>query len=96
MEWFDVDELLPEDCKLCHFYKDSCMEFTSVVAMDKDGKMEIRNRLKVDKCGNSYLDDYATNGWEWSYGGIKPKYWFPIPQNKLLARREEDGLQRAD
>lgn len=89
MEWFDVSELLPEDCTFCHFHKDSALEFTSVLAMNKFGKMEIKNRLKVEKCGSPYLDEHATAGWEWSKGGIEPKYWFPIPQNKLLLRGKE-------
>ncbi len=48
-EWFSVDELLPENCKLCNFHSDSTMEFTSVLTMNKRGQMEIKNRIRVKK-----------------------------------------------
>lgn len=94
MDWFCVSELLPEDCKLCHFYKETNMEFTSVLVMSKHGQIEIKNRIKVDKCGSPYLDEIATDGWVWSEGGIEPMYWFPIPQNKKFLQR--GGREYAD
>lgn len=84
MEWFCVDDFLPEQCKLCHFHKDSSLEFTTVLVMNKYGNMEIMNRLKVNNIGSEYLDEYATDGWEWSNGLIEPKWWLPIPRNKDL------------
>lgn len=90
MEWFCVDELLPEDCELCHFHKDSNMMFTSVLVMGKHGEMEIKNRIKVDRCGVPFIDEYATDGWEWGYGTTEPKYWLPIPLNKLLFDVEKE------
>jgi len=87
-EWFSVDELLPEDCRLCNFHSDSMMEFTSVLTMNKRGQMEIKNRLRVKKIGSPYLDEHATDGWVWSRGGIEPKYWFPIPKNKKCLEEE--------
>lgn len=84
MEWFDVCELLPETCELCHFYKDATLEFTTVLTMNKNGQMGIKNRLRVKECGSPYSDGHVSGGWEWSKGGIEPEYWCPIPQNKLL------------
>lgn len=92
MEWFCVDDLLPEDCTLCNFHTDSTLTFTTVIVMSTYGKIELRNRMKVDKCGNTFLDEYATDGWEWSYGTIKPKYWFPIPHNKQLLLDKRDQM----
>lgn len=82
--WFSVDELLPEDCTHCYFYEDSNIKFTTVLTMDKNGRIEIKNRLKVKEMGGLNLDEYGTDVWEWSHGGIEPKYWFPIPKNDKL------------
>ena len=91
MEWFCVDELLPEDCNLCNFYKEAKMEFTTVLVMNKHGQMAIKNRIKVDKCGSPYLDEIATDGWVWSEGGIEPMYWLPIPKNKKFSSKNESS-----
>ncbi len=79
-KWFSVDELLPEDCAQCYFYTDAGLNFTTVLVMDKDGLMELKNRLRIDKIGISYVDKYVTSGWEWSASGVKPAYWCPIPK----------------
>lgn len=95
MDWFCVNELLPENCNLCHFYKETNMKFTTVLVMNKHGQMEIKNRIKVDKCGRPYLDEIATDGWIWSEGGIKPKYWLPIPKNRKFLKRSEREDRKA-
>ena len=87
MEWFCVEDFMPEDCKLCHFYKESNMEFTTVLVMGKNGNMEIRNRIKVEKCGIPFADEYATDGWEWSNGGVKPEYHDVFNDEHLLCCR---------
>ena len=89
MKWYHVDELLPEDCPLCNFHKDGTLSFTSVLAMDRHCRMEIKNRLKVDRCGSPYLDEQATDGWIWSESNMKVEYWCPIPRNRKLLERKE-------
>ena len=90
MEWHHVDELLPEDCPQCSFHTDGNLSFTSVLVMDKHGRMAIANRLKADKTGSPYLDEIATDGWIWSRSNIEPEYWCPIPTNEKFLKRKDD------
>lgn len=76
--WIPVDERLPEDDKRLHFYDDGRMRFTSVLAVT-DRRVYLRNRLMVRKTGSAYLDEQATEGWEWGAGGTVT-HWRPLPQ----------------
>lgn len=77
MEWISVKDRLPEDCDFLKFHDDGLLKFTTVLAV-VNGYVMLRNRLKVDKCGDSYLDSQATNGWIWSRGE-KSTHWMPLP-----------------
>lgn len=89
-EWYHVDELLPEDCPLCGIYKEGTFKCTTVLAMDKHGRMGVLNRMNVKKHGNPFLDRLATDGWEWGQSGIVPEYWYPIPLNEKLRKDGDD------
>ena len=90
-EWYHVEELLPEDCLLCHFHTEQALTITTVLTMNKYGRMKIKNRLKVDKYGVPHLDEMATDGWIWSTDGneLPPEYWYPIPANEKFPKRKE-------
>lgn len=82
--WFRVSGRLPEDCEACRFYDDGSLRFATVLVMDGDGRMEIRNRLKIKESNPA--------AWKWSDGIVDPEYWFPIPRNALL--REDAARQQ--
>ena len=89
-EWFHVNELLPEDCPICPIHEEGTMRVTTVLVMDECCRMEIRNRMKVERCGVPYLDELATDGWIWGESKLVPEWWYPIPRNdRRQARRKE-------
>lgn len=89
-EWYRVDELLPENCPLCHIYKDETFECTTVLAMNEHGSIKILNRMRIKKHGNPFLDKLVTDGWKWSQSSIVPEYWYPIPLNKKLRKNGDE------
>ena len=80
MKWIPVTERMPEDDKSLRFHVDGTLSFTTVLAYKSYGAFRIVNRLKQDPCGIPYLDEHATNGWEWSIGGESITHWMPLPE----------------
>lgn len=75
--WIPVSERLPEDCQNIEFCDDGQLRFTTVLTVS-NGCVKETNRLIVRKTGNAYLDQYATDGWEWS-GNTDVTHWMPLP-----------------
>lgn len=85
--WIPVTERLPEDDKkTLHFYDDGRLNFCTALVYRKGSRaVEQANRLYVRRCGNDYLDQYATDGWVWSgYKTDDVTHWMPLPSTEGL------------
>lgn len=76
--WISVEDHLPEDhpdIKIGNFDG----RFQMITVLVYAGRcVSMRNRLRIDRVGNDYLDEQATDGWVWSYGD-EPEFWMPLP-----------------
>ena len=78
--WISVNDRLPEDDERNKFHTDGILSMTSVLVYDKFRYVHIANRLKVDPCGNEYLDEHSTVGWVWSNNCKDITHWMPLPE----------------
>lgn len=78
--WIPVTERLPEDDKEVRFYNDGHLTMVTVLVYDEYSGIKTANRLNVPPCGNPYLDQNATNGWEWSNNCKLVTHWMPLPE----------------
>lgn len=78
-EWISVKERLPENDETVHFFKRDNLTLTTVLAYVPKVGTELRNRLKIDKCGIAAFDEFVTDGWVWS-AGREPTHWMPLPE----------------
>lgn len=88
-KWISVKERLPEDDETLDFFKQGNLTFITVLAYVPEVGTELRNRLKVDKCGISAFDEFATDGWVWS-AGREPTHWMPLPEPPKMDGGAED------
>lgn len=78
--WISVKEMLPEDDERNKFHTDGILSMTTVLVYDKFRYVHIANRLKIDPCGNEYLDEHSTVGWAWSNNCKDVTHWMPLPE----------------
>ena len=93
--WISVTEQLPEDDEKIHFYEDSTIKFTSILAYGyaygPEGKPYVKevNRIFIKKTGIAYLDDqhkHEIEKWKWSQSFDEVLKWrkLPAPPNVLM------------
>ena len=96
--WFSTAKELPEKHpELCGFADDGRTRFTTVLTMDRFGRMEIRNRILVRTTESEYLNAYQPlDTWHWGVGANpfdndKVLWWLPIPRNKEFKAPADDN-----
>lgn len=79
--WIPCQTTLPE--KVLRIHKEGRTQMLSVMALCEvfQGSPDVRlvNRLCIEKTGNPFFDELATNGWVWSKNGKNVKAWMPFP-----------------
>ena len=79
--WISCETALPEKTEA--IYSFGRLKMVSVLALHElysnVPSVSLLNRINVEKSGIEYLDEQATNGWEWSKNAGKVKAWMPFP-----------------
>lgn len=78
--WIPVSERLPEDDKNLSVYTDGSLSSITVLTFSNTYGVRPANRWKQDPCGIPHLDEYVTDGWEWSLLGEGCTHWIPLPE----------------
>lgn len=79
-KWIPVSFQKPEENKEVKIYKDGHISFISVLVFGGNRGINIANRVYIAPVGIPYLDEHATNGWEWSRGNEDVTHWMPLPK----------------
>lgn len=84
-KWIPCSTALPEETE--EIYSSGRLKMVSVLALHElySGipTVSLLNRIYVEKSGIEYLDEQATNGWEWSKNAGTVKAWMPFPEAAL-------------
>lgn len=78
--WIPVSVQKPEENKGVKVYDDGHMSLISVLVCGGNRGVNIANRFQIRPVGIPYLDEHATDGWEWSVGNEDITHWMPLPQ----------------
>ena len=78
--WIPVSVQKPEENKDVKVYNGGHLLLISVLVCGGNRGVNIANRFHIRPVGIPYLDEHATDGWEWSAGNEDCTHWMPLPQ----------------
>lgn len=78
--WIPVSVQKPEENKDVKVYSDGHVLLISVLVCGENRGVHIANRYHISPVGIPYLDEHATDGWEWSVGSEDVTHWMLLPE----------------